>query len=136
MTRLLASVATLDELALAARGGVDILDLKDPKAGALGAWPLNGIARAVSEEWGEGVIRSEETIAIDFERRLRDLAKEHDSEALLLQIAEYAEEWLTSAQSLGLATRTDTGDRIVRRRAVAPAEPRRHLVRTNGHSRL
>ncbi len=48
MTRLLASVATLDELALAARGGVDILDLKDPKAGALGAWPLDGIARAVS----------------------------------------------------------------------------------------
>jgi ribonuclease G len=35
---------------------------------------------------GEGVIRSEETIAIDFERRLRDLAKEHDAEALLLQI--------------------------------------------------
>ena len=35
---------------------------------------------------GEGVIRSEETIAIDFERRLRDIAKEHDAEALLLQI--------------------------------------------------
>ncbi|MDO8213934.1 Rne/Rng family ribonuclease [Conexibacter sp. CPCC 206217] len=35
---------------------------------------------------GEGVIRSEETIAIDFERRLRDLAKEHEAEALLLQI--------------------------------------------------
>ncbi|MDQ2104110.1 (5-formylfuran-3-yl)methyl phosphate synthase [Azospirillum isscasi] len=49
MTRLLASVATLDELTLAARGGADILDLKDPKAGALGAWPLDGIARAVRE---------------------------------------------------------------------------------------
>lgn len=35
---------------------------------------------------GEGVIRSEETIAIDFERRLRDLSKEHEAEALLLQI--------------------------------------------------
>lgn len=35
---------------------------------------------------GEGVIRSEETIAIDFERRLRDIASEHDAEALLLQI--------------------------------------------------
>jgi ribonuclease G len=35
---------------------------------------------------GEGVIRSEETIAISFERRLRDLAKEKDAEALLLQI--------------------------------------------------
>ena len=28
-------------------------------------------------------------------------------EALLLEIAEYAEEWLTSAQSLGLARRTE-----------------------------
>ncbi len=35
---------------------------------------------------GEGVIRSEDTIAIDFERRLREIAKEHDAEALLLQI--------------------------------------------------
>jgi ribonuclease G len=35
---------------------------------------------------GEGVIRSEETIAIAFERRLRDVAKEKDAEALLLQI--------------------------------------------------
>jgi ribonuclease G len=35
---------------------------------------------------GEGVIRSEETIAISFERRLRDLAKEVSAEALLLQI--------------------------------------------------
>ncbi len=36
---------------------------------------------------GEGVIRSEETIAIDFERRLRDVAVEHpDAEAFLVQI--------------------------------------------------
>jgi ribonuclease G len=36
---------------------------------------------------GEGVIRSEETIAIEFERRLRDIAAEHpDVEAFLLQI--------------------------------------------------
>ncbi|GAA4252600.1 hypothetical protein GBZ26_04805 [Azospirillum formosense] len=47
MTRLLASVASLEELTLAARGGADILDLKDPKTGALGAWPLDGIVRAV-----------------------------------------------------------------------------------------
>ncbi|HYD65583.1 (5-formylfuran-3-yl)methyl phosphate synthase [Azospirillum sp.] len=48
MTRLLASVADLDELALAAAGGADILDLKDPTAGALGAWPLERIAEAVA----------------------------------------------------------------------------------------
>ncbi len=36
---------------------------------------------------GEGVIRSEETIAIEFERRLRDLVVEHpDAEAFLVQI--------------------------------------------------
>ncbi len=35
---------------------------------------------------GEGVIRSEETIAISFERKLRDLSKEVEAEALLLQI--------------------------------------------------
>ncbi|HYG90655.1 MAG TPA: (5-formylfuran-3-yl)methyl phosphate synthase [Azospirillum sp.] len=48
MTRLLASVADLDELALAAEGGADILDLKDPAAGALGAWPPDRIAQAVA----------------------------------------------------------------------------------------
>jgi len=35
---------------------------------------------------GEGVIKSEETIAIEFERRLRDLATETSAEAILLQI--------------------------------------------------
>jgi ribonuclease G len=35
---------------------------------------------------GEGVIKSEETIAIEFERRLRDLAKETTSDALLIQM--------------------------------------------------
>ena len=35
---------------------------------------------------GEGVIKSEETIAIEFERRMRDLAKETDAEAILLQM--------------------------------------------------
>jgi ribonuclease G len=36
---------------------------------------------------GEGVIRSEETIAIEFERKLRDVAAEHpDAEAFLVQI--------------------------------------------------
>lgn len=39
-------------------------------------------------------------------------------EALLLQIAEYAEEWLTSAQSLGLAQRNDAAR--VRRRDAGP----------------
>jgi len=35
---------------------------------------------------GEGVIKSEETLAIEFERRMRDLAKETSAEALLIQM--------------------------------------------------
>ncbi len=35
---------------------------------------------------GEGVIKSEETIAIEFERRMRDLAKETSADAILLQM--------------------------------------------------
>jgi ribonuclease G len=35
---------------------------------------------------GEGVIKSEETIAIEFERRLKEIAAETDAEALLIQM--------------------------------------------------
>jgi ribonuclease G len=35
---------------------------------------------------GEGVIKSEETLAIEFERRLRDLASEREAEAFLIQM--------------------------------------------------
>ena len=35
---------------------------------------------------GEGVIKSEETLAIEFERRLRDVAKERPAEAFLIQM--------------------------------------------------
>jgi ribonuclease G len=35
---------------------------------------------------GEGVIKSEETLAIEFERRMRDLAKETSAEAVLIQM--------------------------------------------------
>jgi ribonuclease G len=45
------------------------------------------MSRPCSTCQGEGVIRSEETIAIEFERRLRDVAVEHpDVEAFLVQI--------------------------------------------------
>jgi uncharacterized protein (UPF0264 family) len=44
----LASVASLDEIAPTLAGGAEIIDLKDPAAGALGAWPLPRIREAVS----------------------------------------------------------------------------------------
>ena len=40
MTGLLASVASPEEARIAAACGVDIIDLKNPRAGALGALPL------------------------------------------------------------------------------------------------
>ena len=45
---LLASVATLDEMRTALAAGVDILDLKNPAEGALGAWAPDALAEAVA----------------------------------------------------------------------------------------
>lgn len=50
--RLLASVATLDEAALALDLGADILDLKNPVEGALGAWPVDRLRVAVARFGG------------------------------------------------------------------------------------
>jgi hypothetical protein len=55
-------------------------------------------------------------------------------EALLLEIAEYAEEWLTSAQSLGLAGRT-AGARVLPWERSAPQPTRVARAATNGHAR-
>lgn len=48
MTRMLASVTGVDEAEIALSGGVDIVDLKDPKAGALGAVSTQAIRRTIS----------------------------------------------------------------------------------------
>ncbi|WP_296584670.1 (5-formylfuran-3-yl)methyl phosphate synthase [Xanthobacter sp.] len=45
---LLASVATLDEMRTALAVGVDILDLKNPSEGALGAWAPQALVEAVA----------------------------------------------------------------------------------------
>ena len=56
MTGFLASVATLDEMALARAAGADIVDLKNPATGALGAWALDDLREAVAlwRGWGDG----------------------------------------------------------------------------------
>jgi (5-formylfuran-3-yl)methyl phosphate synthase len=51
---LLASVATPEEAALALALGADILDLKRPAAGALGAWPVAELRAAVAR-FGGGI---------------------------------------------------------------------------------
>lgn len=52
MTALLASVSGLDEAGIALRGGADLIDLKQPRAGALGALPDPLVARIV--RWVDG----------------------------------------------------------------------------------
>lgn len=47
MTQMLASVVDLAEAEIAIAGGADIIDLKDPKAGALGAVETSGIRHVV-----------------------------------------------------------------------------------------
>ncbi|TIO05693.1 (5-formylfuran-3-yl)methyl phosphate synthase [Mesorhizobium sp.] len=48
MTRMLASVTGVDEAKIALSGGADIIDLKDPKAGALGAVSTQTLRRTIS----------------------------------------------------------------------------------------
>lgn len=48
MTRMLASATGVDEAEIALSGGVDIVDLKDPKAGALGAVSIQTLSRTIS----------------------------------------------------------------------------------------
>ncbi|TPK46566.1 MULTISPECIES: (5-formylfuran-3-yl)methyl phosphate synthase [unclassified Mesorhizobium] len=48
MTRMLASVTGIEEAEIVLSSGADIVDLKDPKAGALGAVPTETIRRTIS----------------------------------------------------------------------------------------
>jgi len=48
MTRMLASVTGVEEAEIALSGGVDIVDLKDPAAGALGAVATDAVRRTVA----------------------------------------------------------------------------------------
>lgn len=50
--RLLASVADLEEVATACALGADLIDLKDPVRGSLGAWPLALMPKAVEQVAG------------------------------------------------------------------------------------
>ncbi len=53
MIRMLASVANPAEARMAADCGVDILDLKNPLDGALGAWPVERVRAIVDELQGQ-----------------------------------------------------------------------------------
>jgi uncharacterized protein (UPF0264 family) len=79
MTQLLVSVTTVEEAQLAIENGVDIIDLKDPSAGALGALPLSQIEAVVKYVDGKkpvsatiGDLPMQAELIFDFVTRLSD----------------------------------------------------------------
>jgi len=56
MTGMLASVRSLEEANLVYQGGADIIDLKEPNEGALGAVPLSEIHHVVDDLWEKCVV--------------------------------------------------------------------------------
>ena len=56
MTGMLASVRNLEEAELVYDGGADIIDLKEPRDGALGSVPLHQIHQVVDDLWEKCVI--------------------------------------------------------------------------------
>ena len=55
MIRLLVSVRSVEEALLAARGGADFIDLKEPGQGALGGLPVPTIAAIVDALRSRGI---------------------------------------------------------------------------------
>src|SRR5262245_21383020 len=100
-----------------------ILGAEDVKKqfGADTAWDV--IESILVQHFNEALETSpRQRMAVAGREVLRWLAQPHvlqtqraQFEALLLQIAEYAEEWLTSAQSIGIARRTQNSERVLRR---------------------
>ncbi|MEA2443418.1 MAG: hypothetical protein QOJ12_710 [Thermoleophilales bacterium] len=94
-----------------------VLDSPDVKKlfGADNAWDV--VEEVLVRHFRRPLVTSpRQRMAVAGREMLRWLAQPHvlqtqraEFEALLLEIAEYAEEWLTSAQSLGLAQRTTEG---------------------------
>jgi hypothetical protein len=113
-----------------------ILESDDVKKlfGADTSWDV--IEIMLTRYWNERLVTSpRQRMAIAGREVMRWLAQKHilqtqraQFEGLLLEIAEYAEEWLTSAQSLGLAQRTTTErvmpwDRQPARPTTRPSSP-------------
>lgn len=69
MTRLLASVANKHEAMLALEAGVDIIDLKDPREGALGALQATAIREVIELVGGRNIVSA----------TIGDLPMQHDA---------------------------------------------------------
>jgi hypothetical protein len=116
-----------------------ILNSDDVKRlfGADNAWDV--VEEVLIRYFNERLVTSpRQRMAVAGREILRWLAQPHvlqtqrsQFEALLLEIAEYAEEWLTSAQALGLAGRR-SARRVMPWERSAPVVTRRQPVATNG----
>jgi hypothetical protein len=116
-----------------------ILNADDVKRlfGADNAWDV--IEEVLIRYFNERLVTSpRQRMAVAGREIMRWLAQPHvlqtqraQFEALLLEIAEYAEEWLTSAQAMGLAARRTTG-RVMPWDRTSPIVTRRQPVTTNG----
>ena len=69
MTGLLASVATLEEAEQAVAWDADIVDLKDPAKGALGAWSEAGLREAVERLAVDSPVHAAVVVALVVERK-------------------------------------------------------------------
>ncbi len=105
--------------------------------GADTAWDV--IESILVQHFNEALVTSpRQRMAVAGREVLRWLAQPHvlqtqraQFEALLLQIAEFAEEWLTSAQSIGVAQRrTEHDERVLRRHVRPPIRPQTRIVAT------
>jgi hypothetical protein len=116
-----------------------ILNSDDVKRlfGADNAWDV--VEEVLIRYFNERLVTSpRQRMGVTGREILRWLAQPHvlqtqrtQFEALLLQIAEYAEEWLTSAQTMGLAERR-SGRRVMPWDRTSPIVTRRQPVTTNG----
>jgi hypothetical protein len=116
-----------------------ILDAADVKRlfGADNAWDV--VEEVLTRYFNERLVTSpRQRMAVAGREILRWLAQPHvlqtqraQFEALLLEIAEFAEEWLTSAQAMGLAGRSATR-RVMPWEQTAPVVTRRQPVAMNG----
>jgi hypothetical protein len=119
---LTAEVSQLLEAAFRIAGADDVRRL----FGADGAWDV--IEEVLKQHLGERVVASQRgRLAIAGRELIRWLAQTHiltsgrvEFEGLLLAIGEFAEEWITSSEALGLAARSEAPGAIpLRRRPVA-----------------
>ncbi len=113
MTGMLASVADLDEAIQVAGTGVDIIDLKAPAAGALGALKISDITK-IKHRLGQGHVVSATIgdLPMDPETVTKAAADMQSTGVDYIKIGFFpGGDWLASIQ--GLAKLTDKGARLI-----------------------